>query len=350
MKNHLRIGLVILIAAGLVSCVEQGGLKAGTATGKSMLKLIPASARMVFMVDIHRSLTADAVTKALKDEKMKQKYDGFVKMAGLDPMKDIYFLAVGLSGTPAGNEREGAIIVNLRYDKGQLLAKLKLVAKNLQEETYNGLTVYKNVDAAKPGKMAPAGAFLDDSNIVLGTDKTVRAVIDVYQKKADSVDKSPEMKKLFKLVNMSANVWAAVAIPPGMLKQAADKNPMLKDLVGVTGLTLSFDYANKTLTTEVQSLGGTKEQNKTLAERLIALKSMGALVTAKLPLQGELLNTIEISSGDDHVKIYSSIPAELMEKLQAMAQEKLGSLMQASPQAPKEEKKEGKKEGAEVKK
>jgi hypothetical protein len=73
-------------------------------------------------------------------------------------------------------------------------------------------------------------------------------------------------------------------------------------------------------------------------------------VTAKLPLQGELLNTIEISSGDDHVKIYSSIPAELMEKLQAMAQEKLGSLMQASPQAPKEEKKEGKKEGAEVKK
>jgi len=269
MKNHLRIGLVILIATGLVSCVEQGGLKAGTATGKSMLKLIPASARMVFMVDIHRSLTADAVTKALKDEKMKQKYDGFVKMAGLDPMKDIYFLAVGLSGTPAGNEREGAIIVNLRYDKGQLLAKLKLVAKNLQEETYNGLTVYKNVDAAKPGKMAPAGAFLDDSNIVLGTDKTVRAVIDVYQKKADSVDKSPEMKKLFKLVNMSANVWAAVAIPPGMLKQAADKNPMLKDLVGVTGLTLSFDYANKTLTTEVQSLGGTKEQNKTLAERLI---------------------------------------------------------------------------------
>jgi len=350
MKNHLRIGLVILIAAGLVSCVEQGGLKAGSATGKSMLKLIPASARIVLMLDVHRSLTADAVTKALKDEKMKQKYDGFVKMAGLDPMKDIYLLAAGLSGTPAGNEREGAILINLRYNKDQLLAKLKGIAKDLQEETYNGLTIYKNIDTSKPGKMAPAGAFLDDSNIVLGNDKTVRAVIDVYQKKANSVDKSPEMKKLFKSVNMSANFWAAVAIPPGMLKQAADKNPMLKDLAGVTGLTLSVDYANKTLTTEVQSLGGTKEQNKTLAERLSALKSMGALVAAKLPLQGELLNTIEISSGDDHVKIYSSIPAELMEKIQAMAQEKLGGLIQMNPQAPKEEKKLEKKEGAEIKK
>jgi hypothetical protein len=350
MKNHMKIGLAILIAISLVSCADQGSLKAGAATGKSMLKLIPASARMVFMVDVHRSLTADAVAKALQDEKMKQKYDDFVKMAGLDPMKDIYFLAAGLAGMQAGKEQEGAIILNLRYNKEQLLAKLKEAVKGLQEETYNGLTLYKGIDAAKPGKMAPAGAFLDDSNIVLGNDKTVRAVVDVYQKKADSLDKSPEMKKLLKSVNTSANVWAAIAIPEGMLKQAAEKNPMLKDLVGVTGLTLSLDYANKTLTTEIQSLGGTKEQNKTLAERLSAFKSMGALATAKLPLQGELLNSIEISSGADHVKIYTSISAELLEKIRTMAQEKLGGLMQMNPQAPKEEKKEEKKAGAEVKK
>lgn len=346
MKNHLRIGLVILIAAGLVSCAEQGGLKAGTATGKSMLKLIPANARMVIMVDIHRSLTADAVTKALQDEKMKQKYDGFVKMAGIDPMKDIYFLAAGLSGKPAGNEQEGAIILNLRYNKEQLLARLKAAVNNLEEKTYNGLTIYKRVDAAKPGKIAPAGAFLDDSNIVLGNDKTVRAVIDVYQKKADSVDKSPEMKKLFKAVNMSANVWAVIAIPQEMVKLAAEKNPMLKDLVGLTGLTISFDYAIGNLVAEIQGLGGTKDQNKALADKLTGLKGMGSLVAAKQPLLGDVLNRVEISSGADNVKVYASLPQELLDKVQKMAQEKLGGMVQVNPQAPKEEKKEA----AEIKK
>lgn len=350
MKKNFKIGFFILMAIGLVACMEKGSIKAGSATGKSMLQLIPADTRGILIIDVHRSLGTDAAQNALKDEKTRQKYEEFVKMAGLDPMKDIYFLAIGLQGTPAERERPGAIIINLKYNKDILLAKLKDKAKDVREETYNGVTIYSGVEAGKPEAVAPAGAFLDESNIVLGSAKGVRAVIDVYQKKADSVSKSPEMKKLLKSVNTSANVWAAVAIPEGLLKQLAEKNPMLKDLAGLTGVTLSFDYANKTLTAEIQSLGGTKEQNKTLAERLSALKSLGALAADKLPLQGNLLNTIEISSGSDYVKIYASIPGELLDKIQKLAQEKLGGMFHMKPPAPKEEKKEEKKEGTEVKK
>jgi hypothetical protein len=351
MKTSVRIGLAILIAVSLVSCAEQGGLKAGTATSKSLLKLIPATARVVFMVDVHRSLAADTVQNALKDERTKQKYDEFTKMAGLDPTKDVYFLALTMAGTPGSKNQQGAVVINLRYNKDNLLAKIKGLVTNLREEIYNGVTIYNGPGAPKAEGHVPAGAFLDDSNIVLGSAQSVRAVIDVYQKRADSVDKSPEMKKLLKAVNASANVWGAVAIPQEMVKQAAEKNPMLKDLVGLTGLTLSFDYANRSLIVEIQGLGGTKEQNKSLAEKLTALKGMGTLFAAKQPVLGDLINTIEISSGTDNVKIYASVPAELLDKAQKMAQERLGGLMSVKPQAPPTDGKKGeKKEGPVIKK
>lgn len=350
MKTPLRIGLAILLAISLVSCAQQGSLKAGSATSKSMLQLIPAASRAVLMVDVHRSLTAEAAQNALKDPKAKEKYDEFVKMAGIDPAKDVYFLALGLSAAQSDGNRDGAVVVNLRYDKAALLAKIKEKAKDLQEEDYHGVMIYKG--PGKPGSkgMSPAGAFLDDSNIVIGSDKFVRAVIDLYQKKADPVGKSPEMKPLLKVVNTAATFWAASAIPQEMVKQAAEKNPMLKNLVGLTGLTLSFDYANRNLVVEVQGLGGTKEQNKALADMLTGLKGMGTLVADKQPILGEMLKTIEISSGADNVKIYASIPEELLEKAQKMAQDKLGGLVQINPQAPKEEKKPETKEGAEIKK
>jgi len=346
MKKNFMIGFVIFMAIGLVACMEQGSIKAGSATGKSMLRLIPATARVVLMVDIHRSMTADMAQNVLKDEKTKQKYDEFIKMAGLDPMKDIYIVAVGLSGDPAGRSQEGVIIINLRYNKDTLLAKIKETAKDIREETYNGVTLYQGPAAMNMEHAAPAGAFLDDSNIVLGTAKSVRAAIDVFQKKADSVDKNPEMKKLFKAVNMSANFWGAAVIPQEMLKSQMDKNPMLKDLVGLTGLTVSLDYANSTLTAEVQGLGGATEQNKALAEKLTALKGMGTMMAGKEPLLGELVNKIEISSSNESVKIYASIPGELLEKARKLAQEKFGKMIQFHPPVPKEEKKEG----AEVKK
>jgi hypothetical protein len=350
MKRNVRIGLAILIAAGLVSCVEQGGLKAGTATGKAMLQLIPVNAHGVIIIDVHRALTTDQVAKALKDEKMKQKYDEFVKTAGIDPMKDVYFLAVGLSGPPTGEEQEGAILLNLRYNKDQLLAKLKEEEKSLREETYSGVTIYKGTDPAKPGKKEMSGAFLDDSNIVLGNDQTVRAAIDLYQKKADSVLKNAEIGKVLKAVNTSAVVWGAFAIPPEMIKKAVEQNPMLKPLEGVTGLGMSFDYVNQTLIAEIQSLGGTKEQNKQLADTLNGFKAMGAAYASKEPVLMDLLNTLEITSGADHVKLYASIPSALLEKTQKMAQEKFGGMVQFSPPASTEKKKDEKKAGTEIKK
>jgi hypothetical protein len=123
------------------------------------------------------------------------------------------------------------------------------------------------------------------------------------------------------------------------MKMAVEKNPMLKVLEGVGGLTLSFDYANNNLIAEIRTVGGTKEANNQIATMLNGFKAMGATASVKEPLAGEVLNAIEITSGADFVKLYARIPSEVLEKLQKMAQEKFGGKFHIKPAEPTDEKK-----------
>jgi hypothetical protein len=54
-----------------------------------------------------------------------------------------------------------------------------------------------------------------------------------------------------------------------------------------------------------------------VADALTGIKSFGAMAAGEEPEIGELLNAIQITSGDDHVKIFAEIPEELIKKLQA---------------------------------
>lgn len=346
MKRHSLVVSVMILFAFLVSCTNQGSVKAGSATAESLLQLIPKDARGVIMVDIHKSLTTDMGQKTLADPKAKAKLDEFVQKSGIDPAKDLYFLAVAITGTGAAGAPEGVAILNLKYNKEALLAKLKAEAKGLQEETYNGVTIYKNLDGEEARGGSPEGAFLDESNIALGTDAGIKAVIDLRQKKGESIVKSAEMAPILKNVNKSAICWIAFAVPPELAKKAAE-NPMLKAVEGVTGLTVAFDTMNKDFTADFRTMGGTKEQNTNLANMLTGLKAMGATYASKEPAVGQVLNAIEITSGDNFVKLYARVPAEVMEQLQKKAEEMGTTMMQKKAGQAAEEKKE---EGAEIKK
>ncbi len=344
MKRHSLVISVMILSAFLVSCANQGSVKAGSATAESMLQFIPKDARGVIMIDFQRAWATDAGQKALADPKTKAKLGEFIQKSGIDPAKDLYFLAVAMSGAFPTGSTQGVAILNIKYNKDALLAKLKAEAKGLQEETYNGVTIYKNFDGGEAKGESPEGAFLDDSNIALGTDAGLKAVIDLRQKKGESVLKSPEMAAVLKNVNKSAICWMGFAIPAELVKKAAE-NPMLKAVEGVTGITMAFDTMNKDFVADIRTMGGTKEQNTNLANMLTGLKAMGATYASKEPAVGQVLNAIEITSGDNFVKLYARIPADVVEKLQKRAEEMGTTMMQKK--AGEAEKKE---EGAEIKK
>jgi hypothetical protein len=274
----------------------------------------------------------------LQDPQAKEKYDEFVKMAGIDPMKDVYFVVMGLTATPNATSQEGGGIVNLRYNKDGFLAVMKDKAPEFQSESYNGVTIYSNLDGTET-KQTTCAAFLDDSNILFGSEAGVKGIIDVHQKKADSVMQNTAMAGVLKKVDKAALAWGAFSLPPDLVKKGIESVPQLKVLEGVTALTMSFDLRLANYIADIRTAGGTKEQNDTLASTLNGLKGLGAMLAAQEPAAGDLLNAIEITSGQDFVRLYISVSEEAMDKLAKAGQARAGDLMKIKKDAPAEEKK-----------
>jgi hypothetical protein len=344
MKKFTTIAVVlILIAFGAAACGKKGGT--GSATAEDMLTMLPKSTQGIVVIDVKAAMSTEFVDKAIKDSKDNQKYLEFVKETGVDPQKDINFAVIGLTGEVGATSQSGVGIINLKYTKDALLAKLKEKATNVQEEAYEGLTLYSVTESE--GKTPMIGAFLDNSNIVVGTGNDVKAVIDVVKKKTENALKNTDLAALVKTANKGAMIWSAIAFPPDMMKKVASQNPMLSSLENIKALLLAFDYRNKSLMLEIKGVGGDAEKNKQTAEALNGFKALGAMASAEKPEIGELMNKIEVTSSPEYVRIMATLPDDLLTKLSATAQEQVkGKLAETKPEDEKkgEEKKDEKKD------
>jgi len=312
MKKLSVVSAVLIFSLVIfTSCAKKAaGPEPGSAKVNEMLNLLPKDVQAVFFVDLHKAISTDFVDKELEKEKSQEEYQEFVDETGIDPKTDIYFITGAMKGF-GKTKQKGAIIVNLKYDKETLLAKIRQEEGELKEEDYNGFTIY----SAGKKEDENAGAFLDDSNIVLGSSEGVRATIDTYQKKTESVLKNEELAPLIKQTNQDALFWATVLIPPEALEQATSANPMLSSFVGINAASLYFDYKNKNIIAEIKVMGGDEAKNQQIVDVLNGFKTMGAMASTKDPNVGLLLEKIEISSSADHVKVYANVPEDLISKL-----------------------------------
>lgn len=337
MKKASALSLAVLLTFVFTSCTPATGIKSGAAAGEALIKLLPKSTMGVMAVDVTRAMGTDMAAKALQDPKSLQQYEQFVAMTGIDPMKDISYFGFGIISTSSGpaTRNDGGFIVNLKYDKAKLLGLLKEKAPSLKEETYNGIAIYSNLDGAE-AKQTTQAAFLDASHIVAGSASGVRGIIDVHQKRAESLAKNAEMAAVLAKADKSGFAWGAFAIPQELLKKGIASTPQLKVLEGVTGLTLAFDYKLANFIVDIKTIGGTKEQNDKLASTLNGFKALGGMVASQEPAAGEALEAIDIRSGEDYTQLYISLSQELMDKLGKLAQSKAGDFMKTKRDEPAE--------------
>ncbi|HSA96772.1 MAG TPA: hypothetical protein VLJ16_12030 [Acidobacteriota bacterium] len=325
MKKTTNIGLALALTVLFASGISCAGAKTGAAAGEALINLMPRTTMGVIALDFHRAMATEGATKALQDPKAKEKYDEFVKMSGIDPMKDISYFGVGLSGDGM-NLRDGAVIIEMTYDKAKLLSLVKEKAPEAKEELYEGVTVYSNLDGNGAKQMTRA-AFLDENHIVLGSEKGVKGVIDVRMKKAESAAKNAELAAALKKVDKTNLAWGAFLIPQELLQKGIASSPQFKVLEGVKALTLSFDYRLGDFVADIETHGGTKEQNSNLASTLNGFKAMGAMFAGQEPVVGEALGGIEITSGADYTRLAIKLPQETLDKLGKFAQSKAGEFM-----------------------
>jgi len=362
MKKFAAIGIVVLfMSLSFVACGHKAGAPAaGSAKAEDMLSMLPKEAHGLLVVDIHRAMQTEPAQKMITDKDSSAKYQDFIKETGIDPQKDVYFLAGALIGDMQQAKPDGALIINARYNKDTLLAKIKEKGGELKESVYEGITVYEIKEPAKSPAMekeegkeeektegqepaekeaqesqpemiqaagTPAyGAFLSDSNIAFGTEAGVKAVIDVLKNKKENVYKNPELSGLIKQAKKDAMVWAVVAIPEEAAKKMAQQNPMLSSLEGIHSVLFSFDYRNKAIEAEIKALNKDEQKNKQIADLLTGLKAMGGMASAEKPEVGELMNKIMVLSGPDFVSVSANIPEELINKLSASAKKVIPEL------------------------
>ena len=338
MKKSTVLGLTVVLAVVLASCAPSLSIKAGSATAESLMRLLPKSTSGIIAIDIHRGMGLALVSKMLQDPKSKDQYEAFIKIGGIDPMKDVYFVVIGLMATPNGMGQEGGIIVNLKYNKDNLLSVMKAKAPEFQSESYNGVTIYSNLEGSE-SKRTTRAAFLDDSNILFGSEAGVKGIIDVHQKKAESVMKNEDFKAKLKKVDKSSIAWVAISIPADLVKKGVESMPQLKVLEGVTAVTMSFDYRLSNYIADIRTMGGSGEQNKNLGDTLNGFKGLGAMMGGQEPVVGEFLNAVEVTSGKDFVRLYISVSEELMEKVGKLVQSRLGDFIKINKEKPQEEKK-----------
>jgi len=307
-----------LIAFSFIACGEKATTpKAGSATPDDMLTLLPMSAKGVFFVNVKQAMSIEAADKAIRESKDYKKLEEFVEMTGVDPQKDIYYAAVALTGDLGKKEENGVAVINLKYEKEKIvnLMKEKIAEEEdveLVEAEYAGMTIYE-VDEGDDEEMA--FVFLDDSNIVVGKEDDVKTVIDIYQKKADNIFKNQALSELLAKTNKDTLFWGAILIPSQAVDEATADNPMLGNLKDLKAATMNFDYENMNILAEIKLMSANAEKNEQIAKMLDGLKAMGGMMAAQKPEIGELLNKIEITSTPEHVKVYASLPQELLEKL-----------------------------------
>lgn len=326
MKKVAAISIILfLVFCAFISCrKETGAPKAGTAKVEDMLRLVPNDAKGVLFVDFHKAMTTEYVNKVLQKDESFSKYQEFIEKTGIDPQKDIFFINVALLGSIRWEKtkdqleataKEGAVIINLKYDKDTLLSLIKEKAaekkQELSEEDYNGLTLY-SLEIEKEDLII---TFIDDSNILFGSKDAVMFVIDVLQKKRDNIFKNKPLFTLLEKTNKDAIFWWAMLFTPKTIDMLTKGNPMLSDLESINAASLYFDYKNKNIIAEIKVMGTDETKNKKIAELLSGFKALGSMAASEKPEIGELMNRIEITSRPDYVKIYASIPEDLLNKL-----------------------------------
>jgi len=323
------LSLVLLVLA-FAACQKAGFPVAGSAKAQDMLKFIPKTADGLFLIDVKRGMNIPFVDKAVKTGEDAAKYQEFVTKVGIDPQKDVYYAVIGIreaTDAEGKSKPEGGAVLNLKYDQAKVVASIKEKSPEYKETVYEGVTMFT---VPEEGKSEPMyGAFLDASNLAVGTEPGVKSIIDVMKGKAESALKNEALMKQVKAINTNALVWSVFVFSPEQVKKMTDTMPMLSGLQSLQALTIYVDDKNKGLQIEIKALSPDAAKNKEIADMLIGFKALGSMGAAEKPEMGELMNKIDISSTPDSVKIFIDLPEALLDKLAVEAEKQVKSKLEA---------------------
>jgi hypothetical protein len=337
-KKILALSLVFVVLLLVPACKKKAPGQLGS---EAMLAMIPEGPVMLMAFNFQQFASLNLFDKMIKEDWQKNakagkafaNYQDFVQKTGVDLQKDVYAVAGAIYGGFDSENPEAVGIVNLKYDADKLLGVLRQNQVISAEEKYRDRNIFtlKNEDEAKGKDMRLA--FLDKTNIVLGSPLQVKKTIDLSLDKGKSVLQTASLMKYVDKLDKKSLFWLAIGSIPDKMKNAPAGGMIPIDLSKAEAFTAFMDYKGKVFSGEFRLISYNEQGNKQIADMLNGLKSLGAMGSAKDPDLGQLLNSIQLSSAADHIKLTFSLSEELMNKMSAKAQDKAKAMMPAAEPA-----------------
>lgn len=202
MMRLSRLGLAVALCAALT----------GPARAAEPDKLLPPTADTVAYINFKQILEADVIKKYALDQ-IKQALAGqdvkkLLEDMGLDPMKDVDKVWVGMSGSGPENTK-ALVVIHGKFDPEKLLKAAEAASKKDGDKFTvvkdGGNTLFK----FQPENGNPAyGTVVDDGTVIAGTDK--KLIAEALKQNADA-KKAPiaaELTTLIKGMDEKASMFA----------------------------------------------------------------------------------------------------------------------------------------------
>jgi len=322
-KSRMAISFCLLLSLTawfLPSCGPQARKPvAGSALGQDMLTLLPADTSAFFVLDWHKLVNLKPIETWLKQQKELEAYQKKIEAFQLDFKKDIYYLAVAVSGE-VNKPAEGLVaLVNLKYQKDKLIPAGSGNQKP-ELKTYNGLSYLPMVEVE--GKAMVCLAFLDSSNLAIGSEAAVKKVIDVYQGKTPHFLSNKNSQTLVKDLNTRAITFGWLTVPAELVQSKLSQNPSLLPLSKVKYISSFSDYKNSAYLNEIKLYAEEKDNLKSIADILTGFKSLGLGLMTQSPELKQVLEAIEITTTEKYLKVFISLKEEQLQAITKLIKEK----------------------------
>ena len=292
---------------------------AGSALGQDMLTLLPADTSAFFVLDWHKLINLKPIETWLEQKKELETYQKKIEAFQLDFKKDIYYLALAVVGEVNKPAEAVVALVNLKYQKDKLIPAGSDSQKP-ELETYNGLSYLPMIEVE--GKAIVCLAFLDSSNLAIGSEAAVKKVIDVYQGKTPHFLSNKNSRNLVKDLNTRAITFGWLTVPGDLLQSKLGQNPSLLPLSKVKYISSFSDYKNSIYLNEIKLYAEEKDNLKSIADILTGFKSLGLGLGAQTPELKEVLEAIEITTTEKYLKVFISLKEEQLQAITKLIKEK----------------------------
>ena len=347
-RGSVQIGACGTIALMLACSVSIDSESA--AESRALIDRLPSGATAIAWIDFEALAEAmpaeqwDQYAEMLRGDEDTQDLERLEEATGIDVREDLRQMGVALM--PGGADDDWPVVlIEADFDRGRLESLLT----DAESIEYEGATMYavddfvRNLAAAigrdenidSPGAEAePADdayiVVLDDTTLAIGTEESIRIVIDVDGGRRETLKSDPDMNDLISEVAGHGQIWL-VATKSTWDDRVADLGQSgagamvpTTAIESIETITLSMGFGDG-LSIRLAGISRSPEDARMLTDSLNGLLSLG-----KMMLQGsdpelfEILDRgVRAEQDDRRINIEANLTQADLDFLQRMAEEEM---------------------------